>query len=76
VRRAWAIAAAVALLAVAGMLWLLATRKPAPPVPGDAAHAEARGEGDCLECHDLDGPAPRGRNHPISQRCFQCHAWG
>ncbi|MGD8377528.1 MAG: hypothetical protein PVF68_15455 [Acidobacteriota bacterium] len=70
-RRAWIIAALVTMVVVAGMLWLLGTRKPAPRIPADADHAV--GEAACLECHPTGKPLPDTRNHALSQRCFQCH---
>ena len=57
-----------------GMLWLLATRKPPPPIPRDDLHVALGGEADCQVCHGVDGPNPRSKNHPLSLRCFQCHA--
>ena len=75
-RRVLLLGAAVALLLVAGMLWLLATRTPPPPIPVDDEHVQARQVDDCQICHSPDGPAPRSRNHPMSQRCFQCHESG
>jgi hypothetical protein len=64
---------AVVVLAAAGLFWLLGTRIPPPLIPGDRWHREAGKVDDCLTCHAPDGPAPRTKNHPNSQRCFQCH---
>lgn len=74
-RRAIIVALAVGGIAVAGMLWLLATRKTPPPIPIDRAHVSSPGEQDCVACHGPDGAAPRTKNHPLSDRCFQCHLW-
>lgn len=60
-------------LMVAGSIWLLSTREPPPEIPADGEHVGARREGDCIVCHNVDGPAPRSKNHPLSEQCFQCH---
>jgi cytochrome c553 len=74
-RRALIGALVIGAVAVALMLWLLATRRIPPPVPADAAHAASRSEADCVVCHGPDGAAPRSKRHPLSDRCFQCHEW-
>jgi len=74
-KRALLVGLLLAALATAGMMWLLATRKQAPPIPADPDHASFREERDCLACHGVDGAAARSKNHPLSDRCFQCHVW-
>ncbi len=64
---------AAGLLVIAGMIWLLATRQPPPEIPSDPVHQEARRASTCVECHGVDGPMPRTKNHPLNDRCFQCH---
>ena len=66
-------AGVLAVIVVGGILGLLATRRPPPAIPRDAAHRGVRGEAGCLECHGVDGAFPQGKNHPLTQRCFQCH---
>jgi hypothetical protein len=61
------------LLAVAGMVWLLSSWEQPPVIPDDAYHWEARRDRDCVLCHNVDGPNPRSKNHPLNDRCFQCH---
>jgi hypothetical protein len=73
VRKIWVGAAALVAILVGGMLWLLATREPPPLIPLDPDHVAARGDAACLDCHSHDGAAPRSKNHPLGQRCLQCH---
>lgn len=67
-----------AFLLVAGALtaffvaWTI--RRRPPPIPGDAEHRAAHVAAACLGCHGPEGGAPRGRNHPLSDQCFNCHA--
>jgi hypothetical protein len=63
------------VLAVAAMAWLLSTWKQPPTIPDNAYHREARRSQDCVQCHNVDGPSPRSKNHPLNDRCFQCHLW-
>ena len=73
-RGPWLWLAIVAVVLAGGMLWILATREPPPPTPGDSVHAGWRaGEESCLTCHGVDGPNPRGKSHPLDQQCFRCH---
>ena len=59
------------LLVIALMIWLLSNWQPPPEIPGDAMHQAGRA--DCVTCHAADGPVPRTKNHPLNDRCFQCH---
>ncbi len=72
-RGAWVAAGAIAAVVVGLLLWMLATRKPPPEIPADADHATVRRESGCLQCHGVGAPLPQPKNHPISQRCYQCH---
>lgn len=63
------------LLAVAGMLWLLSNWSPPPEIPLDTDHRRGRGTTACVACHGPDGDAARSKNHPLNDRCFQCHLW-
>ncbi len=60
------------LLVIAGMIWLLSTWEPPPVIPDDPMHGAAR-RANCAECHGVDGPVPRTKNHPLNDQCFQCH---
>jgi len=61
------------LLAIAGMAWLMSTWQPPSTIPENAYHREARRTRECVQCHNVDGPAPRSKNHALNDRCFQCH---
>jgi mono/diheme cytochrome c family protein len=67
----------MAFLVVAGSLaaYFVAytVRHRAPPVPSDPDHARILAAPACLDCHGPDGGAPRGPNHPLNDRCFDCH---
>ena len=58
---------------MAAMAWLLSTWKQPPIIPDNAYHSQARRSQECVQCHNVDGPAPRSQNHPLNDRCFQCH---
>ncbi len=58
---------------MAVMVWLLSTWEQPPTIPGNAYHREPRRAQECVQCHHVDGPAPRSKNHPLNDRCFQCH---
>jgi len=73
-RGPWVWFAVAVAVVTGGMLWILATREPPPPIPPDASHADrSQGEPGCLTCHGVDGPNPRSKNHPLDQKCFHCH---
>jgi hypothetical protein len=59
---------------VAAFFVFWTARHRTPPIPADAEHRPALSEPACLLCHGPDGGAPRGRNHPLSDQCFNCHA--
>jgi hypothetical protein len=67
--------AAFGLLAMAFMVWLLSSWEEPPVIPDDEAHWQSRREAGCVGCHNVDGPAPRSKNHPLNDQCFQCHLW-
>jgi hypothetical protein len=65
------------LVALAAIVAWLALRNPQPPfVPEDEDHTGSIGIEDCIGCHDPDGVAPRGPNHPIGNDCHRCHGSG
>jgi hypothetical protein len=64
---------AAGVLGVIGMLFLLSTWSPPPEIPDDAEHWGAQRDHQCTTCHNVDGPSPRSKNHPLNDRCFQCH---
>ncbi|MEE9291757.1 MAG: hypothetical protein V3U83_02390 [Acidobacteriota bacterium] len=43
-----------------------------PLLPADRDHL-SRDPVDCLRCHGPGGTDPRGPNHPLNDRCFECH---
>jgi hypothetical protein len=63
--------AAAGLLSALLVLYTLAHRR--PPIPADADHATAVVEIHCLRCHGPGMKNARGRNHPLNDRCFDCH---
>lgn len=44
-----------------------------PEIPADADHLHSFEPAGCLECHGPAGKDPRGKNHPLNDRCFDCH---
>lgn len=44
-----------------------------PEIPADADHLRSLDPPNCLECHGPAGKKPRGKNHPLNDRCFDCH---
>lgn len=66
------------LLALLGgfIAWLAIRNRQPPFVPSDADHAGMFILENCQACHDPDGDAPRGRNHPVGTDCLRCHGSG
>ena len=64
------------ILALAAVLVLvLALRNPpAPFLPVDDDHVVGPDLSSCIDCHDPDGAAPRGKTHPLGNDCFRCHS--
>ena len=58
-------------LSVLLILYTIAQRKPA--IPADADHLRSLDPPACLECHGPAGKNSRGKNHPLNDRCFDCH---
>lgn len=44
-----------------------------PEIPADADHLLSPDPASCLECHGPARRKPRGGNHPLNDRCFDCH---
>jgi hypothetical protein len=43
-----------------------------PPIPADRDHAVEDPDA-CLSCHGPGRKDARGPNHPLNDRCFDCH---
>lgn len=52
-------------------LYTLSQRR--PRIPADADHLRSAEPPQCLECHGPAGRHARGKNHPLNDRCFDCH---
>lgn len=63
--------AAAGLLSALLVLYTLTHRR--PPIPADLDHLGAGGADQCLRCHGPGMRNARGRNHPLNDRCFDCH---
>ena len=44
-----------------------------PLIPADADHFSAAAPERCLQCHGPGMKNARGKNHPLNDRCFDCH---
>ena len=63
--------AAAGLLSVLLVLYTMAHRR--PPIPADGDHLAAADAAQCLRCHGPGMRNARGRNHPLNDRCLDCH---
>ena len=53
---------------------VLYTLKSRPPIlPADRDHAFAREPAACLACHGPSRQHARGPNHPLNDKCNECH---
>lgn len=44
-----------------------------PLVPPDADHLQSNDPDYCLTCHGRGRPNARPKNHPLNDRCWECH---
>ncbi|MBI4169330.1 MAG: hypothetical protein HY510_05255 [Acidobacteria bacterium] len=65
--------ALVVALGFSACLVAYTLRQRKPPIPADPGHLKSVEAPQCLSCHGPLGTQPRGRNHPLNDRCFNCH---
>ena len=63
---------AVMLLLVGGLVTFTLTHQ-RPKVPADADHLKSDDPETCLSCHARGKPNARTKNHPLNDRCWECH---
>ena len=61
------------LLFVVGALFVYTLRQRPPIIPADRDHHTALWPAQCLSCHGPGEQDARGPNHPLNDRCFDCH---
>ena len=58
---------------VAGGLISFSFRKRPPVLPADLDHRRSIQSTQCLACHGPGQRDARSPNHPLNDRCFDCH---
>ena len=61
------------MLVVAALLVILAVTHQRPKVPADADHLKSDDPLACLSCHGRGESHARSKNHPLNDRCWECH---
>jgi hypothetical protein len=61
------------MLALVGLLVTFTITHQRPPVPRDADHLRSDSVDYCLSCHARGKPHARPKNHPLNDRCWECH---
>ena len=63
-------------LAILAFLFFLSSRKQAPTLPRDNAHAQVLSNSLCLTCHGPGKQSPLKPSHPPKEQCLVCHKAG
>jgi hypothetical protein len=63
----------VVMITLAVLLVVFTITHQRPQVPRDAVHVKSDDTGYCLSCHARGRPNARPKNHPLNDRCWECH---
>jgi hypothetical protein len=58
---------------ISGMLIAYTLSHRRPPIPADADHLRSGDPAACLDCHGPGRKNARTPNHPLNDRCLECH---
>ena len=70
-RRVVVVLAVMIVLAVLLVVFTVTHQRPL--VPRDADHLRSDETASCLSCHGRGRPNARSKNHPLNDRCWECH---
>lgn len=60
-------------LALAALLVGYTVTHQRPRVPSDSDHLQSDDPQNCLRCHGRGQPNARSKNHPLDDKCWDCH---
>jgi len=61
------------MLVLVALLVVYTATHQRPKVPADAQHLKSDDPQDCLSCHGRGQRNARTKNHPLNDRCWECH---
>ncbi len=70
-RRVAVVLGLMILLAVLLLVFTITHQRPL--VPRDPDHLRSDDPEDCLSCHGRGRSHARPKNHPLNDRCWECH---